>query len=394
MIKPPGYYCSNKFTFLKIDLEKGLSYNCHAAMPRPIDFQWLRENPGQIFNSEINCNERRQMLNGIRNASCEQNCYPAEDRNQVSTRMLESTTDIRYTTVHTTPKTLDITLFSDCNLSCSYCCKEYSSTWYQDLSKNGAYVLPGFDDPDRFAINIKDQIARKISQNQKLHLEHVQLLLNEVELLKQGVEKITITGGEPFLNSHLLDLVDKVKEVPTVALFSGLGVNFNKFCKTIDALSDYPNVTLYISGENIEAFYEFNRYGSGWDDFVKRVEYVRQSPINFVFKSTLSNLSLLGFADFIKFAQDDCIIIEFVNHPVFMNVANLDPTNKLSIIDKLHQYPNLPWLEAVVNSVRSNQNTEQHRTLLRQWLHQFSQRRNINLDFFGRDFLQWLHKTH
>lgn len=390
MTKPPGFYCSNKFTFLKIDLEKGLSYNCHAATPHAIDFQWLRQHPGQIFNTEINCNERVQMLNGQRNVSCEQNCYPAEDRGQISTRMLESTVDLKYTDIKTVPKTLDITLFSDCNLSCSYCCKEYSSAWYQDLDKNGSYQLPGFKDYDRYSINVKDKISRKISQNQKLQSQRVQDLLNEVDVLKHGLQKIVFTGGETLLNSSLLALMDKVKDVPDVMVFSGLGVNFKKFCAMIDALSQYSNLTLYISAENIGHYYEFNRYGSTWDDFVQRVEYVRQSGIKFVFKSTLSNLSLLGFLDFVDFAKHDPITIEFVNHPDFMNVANLDLKSKRTITDRLNYYSNHPWFEAVAQSISSDQHNEQHRILLQQWMQQFSQRRNINLDFLGNDFLNWL----
>ena len=46
------YYCSQKFRFIKIDLESNTMYTCDAAKPHSIDLQWLEKNPGQLFNNE------------------------------------------------------------------------------------------------------------------------------------------------------------------------------------------------------------------------------------------------------------------------------------------------------------------------------------------------------
>jgi hypothetical protein len=67
------YYCSMKFKFLKIDLESTTTYNCHAASPHSVDFNWLKNNPGNLFNTNVNVAERQMMLENKRNSSCEQN---------------------------------------------------------------------------------------------------------------------------------------------------------------------------------------------------------------------------------------------------------------------------------------------------------------------------------
>ena len=81
-------YCKNKFTYLKIDIEKRLLYNCHKAYPHQIRSQWLSDNPGKIFNTNIMLQEREQMLNGKRNSSCAYACYRNEDHGSPSERQI------------------------------------------------------------------------------------------------------------------------------------------------------------------------------------------------------------------------------------------------------------------------------------------------------------------
>lgn len=38
-------YCPNKFSYLKVDLEKRLLYNCYKAYPHQIKTEWLEKLP-------------------------------------------------------------------------------------------------------------------------------------------------------------------------------------------------------------------------------------------------------------------------------------------------------------------------------------------------------------
>jgi hypothetical protein len=132
------YYCSMKFRYIKFDLERKTTYTCHAATPHAVNFDWLEKNPGQIFNSPINIEERNQMLRNERNASCEQNCWPAEDEGAVSPRLFQGGVEKTHTDIITMPEIIDLTVGSDCNLMCLYCTKEYSSTWRNDIIRNSS----------------------------------------------------------------------------------------------------------------------------------------------------------------------------------------------------------------------------------------------------------------
>jgi organic radical activating enzyme len=384
------YYCSNKFTFLKIDFEKQTTYNCHAATPHPVDFAWLENNPGQLFNTPINMAERELMLDNQRNSSCEQNCYPAEDRGQVSTRMLQSTPDRRYTNVLTQPKLVDFTLFSECNLTCSYCCKEYSSAWRNDLLKNGSYDLPGYAEQNRMKLLPIDIISSKISQKEKALAPKIKLLLDQLYEIQPHLEILTITGGEPFLNNLLPGLLEKFKTVPRIDLFTGLGVNSDRFKRILSTVKQYKNITLCISAESTDKNYEFNRYGMSWAEFLERMQIIQDCGINFEFHCTISNLTVLGFADFYKLYQDVKMHIDFVHHPDFMSAGNLDAETKQQVVRDLTPYQSDDRIQKILQTVTSNYVNNSHRSIMSAWLKQFANRRKLDLTVYPKTFLDWL----
>ena len=67
------YYCSYKFKYLKIDLVSNATYNCHAAKQHAINFQWVANNKGNLFNTDINVAERQMMLANKLLTSCTTN---------------------------------------------------------------------------------------------------------------------------------------------------------------------------------------------------------------------------------------------------------------------------------------------------------------------------------
>jgi hypothetical protein len=176
------YYCSMKFQYIKIDFESQNTYTCHAAKPHRIDFEWLKNNPGEIFNHDINIVERKMMLENRRSPSCEQNCWYAEDQGQISPRIFQRGYLRTHDQVRSNPSRVEITLGGDCNLSCSYCCKEFSSSWRQDIYKNGDYRLIG-PDAARFQLSEQDKILIKISQPSLVQSNRYNTLINEVKMI-------------------------------------------------------------------------------------------------------------------------------------------------------------------------------------------------------------------
>jgi organic radical activating enzyme len=382
-----SYYCSVKFKFVKIDVETRQTYNCHAATPHKIDFDWLKANPGQLFNTDINVLERQQMLRNERNISCEQNCWPAEDHGLVSSRIIQLGQAKTHINPITQPEVIDLTIGSGCNLSCSYCSKEFSSTWRNDILNNGNYNIT--PDDLRYTANTFDRVISQVSQAEKYNSQQYKILLNELRLISHNLNELHITGGEPFLNKFLLDIIESNKNTPTIKLFTGLGVDYKRFERILDRLADYKNVKLSVSAENIGPLHEFNRYGTKWREVERKLDLVIKKNVNLMFHSTLSNLTLFGFVDFYNRFNQFYIETDVVHTPIFLKINNMDNNSKLFLKEQLSN-SSVPKKDEYIASLDSEFNVE-HRIQLRKFINEFTKRRpDLNLDIFPKTFLDWI----
>ena len=384
------YYCRNKFTFLKLDVEQKSTYNCHAAAPHVIDIKWLQKNPGNLFNTDINVNERKLMLENKRNSSCEQNCYRAEDVGAVGPRILEGGPARTHLDPIATPEIIDINLTSECNLACSYCNKVFSTAWRRDLVQHGDYVdldSTGYNAPS-YKLTSIDKITSRLSQSEKKHSKHTDLILNEFALLSTDVKKIIITGGEPFLNNFLFELLDLVKHVNEIKIFTGLGLSCGRFYDVINKLQNYPNVLVCVSAENLGDLYEFNRNGARWNDTCFMLDQLKKSTISTMIHSTLSCLTIHGFPEFLNQYSDWTREIDVVHVPTFMPMNVVDDESKEKIIHDLHKHE-FKNKDHIISSLKIDP-TEQQRQHLKSFLQQFSVRRSLNLNIFPKSFLKWL----
>lgn len=368
-----------KFKYLKIDLESKTTYTCHAADPHSVDFEWLAKKPGELFNNPINVGERQMMLSNQRNPSCERNCWHAEDRGATSPRMFQNGTERTHTNIVAQPETIDLTIGADCNLTCTYCCKEFSSAWRRDVVNTGDY--PGGD--SRYSANTKDRVLLAISQNDLKHTKHYQILMDEIKLAAPALRKLTVTGGEPFLDNDLIKtLATLTLNNAVIDIYTGLGVNIKRFKRILDQLQGLP-VVLIVSAESVGPMLEFNRYGVKWADFCAKIELLRKMNIKFRFQSTISNLTAIGYSDFIKHFNNDEIITSFAYQPSMMSPYVLDPETKLVIRNQ--QVP-----QSVIDSIAAEPSEEQ-RVNIKNFLLEFTRRRtDLSLSIFPTSFINWL----
>jgi organic radical activating enzyme len=381
------YYCSHKFRFIKIDLESRTTYTCHAARPHRIDFEWLENNPGQLFNTPINVYEREQMLRNQRNDSCEQNCWPAEDRGAPSPRLISQGQFRTHTDLITHPEIIDITLNSDCNLTCSYCCKEFSTSWRNDILQYGNYNIES--ESDRYSQTRMDQVLSRVSQAERFDSSRTKKILDEIRTSSQSAKKIIISGGEPFLSKYLVDIVKENHHVPEIRIFTGLGVDTKRFERITDILAKCKNVILVVSADSTGTSYEFNRYGMAWSDFLYRVEILTRRQLKFEFSSVISNLTVSGFAEFYKQFGDRHIRIECVYNPNFLSPHILDTATKnqaladIESIDYEHK-------QIIIDSMQSDP-TAQQRADVARFLHEFVARRpGLTLSALPKTFTDWI----
>lgn len=389
-----SYYCSLKFKALKIDLESKTTLNCHASTSYPVDFKWLSDNPGQLFNNARSVAERRMMLLNQRNSSCEQNCWPAEDRGAISPRMYYNGTERTHTQIITQPETIDLAIGSDCNLTCSYCCKEYSSAWRRDVINNGDYIDTG--EADRYKLTAKDQVLEKLSQQELKNSKNYSILLDEIKFAAPGLKKLIITGGEPLLDNHLLQTITELKLSPAaeVQIYTGLGVSSSRFIKSVEKLKSISNLTLYVSAESTGKNLEFNRYGNRWVDILEKLDILKNSGIKVCLHATLSNLTLMGFVDFYKYFSDDYqIVVSFAHTPIMTAVHVLDADTKNQIKNDLASLP-----ESVTGQILASMKSEptpDQKNHLKNFLTQFTSRRpDLSMNIFPESFVKWIGLEH
>lgn len=391
---PRDYYCNKKFWHLKIDLESRTTYNCHAAQCHPVDLDWLTTNPGQLFNLPVNVQEREQMLQNIRNSSCEQNCWHAEDLGQSSPRLADSGGTRSHDQIQAQPRVIDITIGSDCNLTCSYCCKEFSSAWRNDIDRYGDYpVSPG--NGARYQLLDKDRVLMKLSQQELMTSRPYNQLLEEIKYMAAGLEKITVTGGEPFLNNRIINFIStlNLSSNTEIDVFTGLGVNPSRFARVLDSLVQIPNLVLSISAENIGDNLEFNRYGVSWKQFETNLAHIRDRKIKYRLHSTITNLTAFGFRKFWDYYKHERMGLVFAFQPRMQAIHVMDEDSKMQIMDDLSILPT-EYQTRFRDSILPRPSKQDHRDMC-QWLSEFLRRRPaLDPKIYPRSFLSWLEMDH
>jgi wyosine [tRNA(Phe)-imidazoG37] synthetase (radical SAM superfamily) len=360
-----NYYCSQKFWWLTVELERKSMLSCCAATAHRIDLEWVKHNPGQLFNTPSLKNEREQMLAGIAVASCTDTCWNALHQGLPNRRDIMQSHLVSHTNIESTPDVLHINLGSDCNMTCSYCCKQYSTAWLHDINRNGAYL-----ENNRYTINNNDRILLKLGQSAIKNSNSYQLLTQELQHF-DSVKKIEITGGEPFLYNGLANFVSQFKS--PINIYTGLGVNTNRLEKILDLLPD--NVSFTISAENTEKLYEFNRYGNTWDKFLTNLQLI-QKRFQYNFCSVISNLTIHGYTAFRQQFGTDHDEINLCTDPDYLSASVMDDASKQSL--------------SIFNDTTKVKYTQTQKANLKLYLLEFTKRRNLSLDVFPNTFVTWL----
>lgn len=376
-------YCSQKFWFLGVDIEKQETQSCCTATPAKVDIDWIQSHRGQLFNTSELQSERELLLADTRVPSCD-TCWKSEDAGLISRRRRTNSQRRTHTDINATPEVLNILIGSDCNLTCSYCCKQFSSSWVADIVNNGEYRV---SDPHRYSMTQKDKVIYKLSQKDIIKSNGRSVLLDEISLL--SAETIFISGGEPFLNLDLFNLVSKLSFSKSLEIYTGLGVNTRRLINEIEKIKEIPNIMLVVSAENIGPYYEFNRYGNSYVNFLDNLEIIKKSGIPFKFAATLSNITLFGLIDFINEFEGHDITFNLCSDPNFLSINVLDDESKFKLSNSLIAIESkIPTLIESINTLCSQQQKQEAAVFIKE----FASRRNLSLSIFPESFINWINE--
>ena len=378
---PPDYYCSQKFWWLNVDLGKFQTFSCCAATPQRINVNWLKNHPGNLFNTPELIDERQSMIDNRLVDSCNATCWVPESQGKPSRRLIMETQNKTHLDVIAAPEILNIVVGSDCNMTCVYCCKFYSSAWARDIVSD-TYPVDVTD--DRFTINALDKTVASVSQKQITATVSHQTILDEVISLSQSpkLQEIIITGGEPFLYLDLARLVGSIPSRVPVTIWSGLGVDEHRFVRELQKLTD--NVTVVVSAENIGPAYEFVRYGNTWQKFNNNLNQLKKQGISYKFNATVTNLTAPGLMEFVSWAQDVPINFQLCNDPDFLSIGVLDANTKELLRSTFSGLPD--FISHALDITPSDQQV----CNLKAYVNEFSHRRSLSTLVFPKTLVDWL----
>ena len=195
--------------------------------------------------------------------------YKIEDLNHVATLPPETDVDLR---------TLEISFDRTCQFACSYCNPAFSSTWVNDIKRNGPYTGLVSDGRNHFThAHDASQLYRYGETN-----PYVEAFFSWWESdLHRTLNELRITGGEPLMSGYTWKLIDWFRDNPgrshtRLAINSNLGMEFDVIQRMLDSC-DGIELDIYTSMESIGPHAEYIRDGLNYTEWTMNMERIMRS---------------------------------------------------------------------------------------------------------------------
>jgi organic radical activating enzyme len=307
-------FCAAKWYNATIWLGSGQTTSCHHPPAHPISLRDLSTNPKALHNTKVKKLDREQMQRGERPPGCEY-CWKIEDmgRDAVSDRVYKSKiypiTALKeaYDTPATDDvdlRTLEIAFDRTCQFACSYCNPAFSTTWVNDIKRNGPYVGLVSDGRNHFTHSHESsQLYRHGETN-----PFVDAFFDWWETdLHRTLQELRITGGEPLMSHHTWKLIDWFKNnggksSTRLAINSNLGaeVDLDRLLDSIKGM----NVEIYTSMEATGTAAEYIRDGLDYSAWQANVNKLLAAGITVHCMCTINGLCLPTLEDHLLYLHE------------------------------------------------------------------------------------------
>ena len=275
-------FCAAKWYNATIWLGSGMTTSCHHPPAHLVDADKVRANPRLLHNTDQKKADRAQMLAGERPPGCEY-CWKIEDMgtDSVSDRVYKSKIyPIKaLDEARNTPADLDVNLLTleiafdrTCQFACSYCNPAFSTTWANDIKRNGPYSDLVSDGRNHFTHAHSSSQLYKVTETNP----YVDAFFAWWETdLHRSLQELRVTGGEPLMSAHTWRLIDwfrdnRGKSSTRLAINSNLGseIDVDRLLSSVSGM----DIDLYTSNEAVGAQAEYIRDGLVWTDWARNVE--------------------------------------------------------------------------------------------------------------------------
>jgi organic radical activating enzyme len=280
-------FCAAKWYNATIWLGSGQTTSCHHPPAHAIDVEAIALDPSALHNTAQKKQDRSLMLEGKRPSGCEY-CWRIEDigPHAVSDRVykskiypIEALHEARDTPSNNNVdlRTLEIAFDRTCQFACSYCNPAFSSTWVNDIRRNGPYT--GLVSDGRNHFTHTHDSAQKYTINESNPYIDAFFAWWE-QSLHSSLDELRITGGEPLMSAHTWRLIDwfrdnRGRSSTRLAINSNLGQQVD-VQRLLDSARGME-IDLYTSCEATGLQAEYIRSGLDWDSWANNVERLLNS---------------------------------------------------------------------------------------------------------------------
>jgi hypothetical protein len=306
-------FCAAKWYNATIWLGSGMTTSCHHPPAHKISIDEIAVNPKAIHNTAVKKLDRAMMQAGVRPSGCEY-CWKIEDmdRSAVSDRVYKSKIypiESLHEAAKSPPaddvdlKTLEISFDRTCNFACSYCNPAFSSTWVNDIKRNGPYTDLVSDGRNHFTHAHDSSQLYTINEINP----YVDAFFRWWETdLHRTLQELRITGGEPLMSGYTWKLIDWFKtnqgrSTTKLAINSNLGMSAEKLYDFIDRVKDIPHLEIYTSNEAVGPAAEYIRDGLEYAQWMRNVrQLLDQDSVKAMhFMCTINALCLTTLPNFL-----------------------------------------------------------------------------------------------
>lgn len=265
--------CLAKWKQVSLHLPTGLNNSCYHPPLHRIPAELLADNPSALHNTPHKKEQRKIMLKQERPAECSY-CWSMEDNGKLSDRHYRSgepwaAKDFATIMASTgeeddvVPSYVEVNFNHACNLACSYCSPQFSSTWQQEVDRWGGYPTRIMhNDPAHFVGSRRPIPSRDENP-------YVDAFWAWWPTLYPELEHFRMTGGEPLLDKNTYRVFDYVLANPSPKLHLNVTSNFSVDEKSWQRYKGY--VKELCEGEKIEHFMQY----VSLDAWNTQAEYIR-----------------------------------------------------------------------------------------------------------------------
>lgn len=234
--------CLAKWQQVSLHLPTGLTNSCYHPPLHEIDATLLKDNPSALHNTPYKKEQRRIMLKHERPTECSY-CWTQEDLGNLSDRHYRSGEPwaaehfdriVNSTGVEDEiPSYVEVNFNHACNLKCSYCSPQFSSSWADEITRHGAYPTSNLhNDPSYFQGRRRPIPAREDNP-------YVDAFWSWWPELYPKLKHFRMTGGEPLMDRNTYRVFDYVLENPSPDLHLDVTSNFSVEPELFEKYLDY-----------------------------------------------------------------------------------------------------------------------------------------------------------